>query len=62
MNKLFMRYGIDRTELDKRQADAFNYYQENIAKTEEQAEKQKKGRLKPKSNTKNPSQRNDREK
>lgn len=62
MNKLFMRYGIDRTEFDKRQADAFNYYQENIAKTEEQAEKQKKGRLKPKSNTKTPSQRNDREK
>ena len=62
MNELFMRYGIDRTELDKRQADAFNYYQENIAKTAEQAEKQKKGRLKPKSNTKTPSQRNDREK
>lgn len=64
MNEMFTRYGIDRTELDKRQADAYNYYQENIAKTAEQAEPktQKNGRLRPKTNTRTVSQRADREK
>lgn len=63
MNEMFTRYGIDRTELDKRQKSAFDYYQEKLApKPAEQAksETQKKGHLKPKSNTKSKS--TDREK
>lgn len=61
MNEMFTRYGIDRTELDKRQVDAYNYYQKNIApKPAEQDEPktQTKVRLKPKPKTKN----NEREK